>query len=490
MTVACLRATSPARFFLFKQCWPDAFGTLIAQFLVHSWTNRSGDGTTERHMAHSISVFGLGYVGSITAACLAQEGNRVIGVDINPAKVAMLDSGRAPILEPEVDKLVEQGRLSCRLHATTDPISAVCESEISFICVGTPSLRNGKLDLGSVKRVCHEVGKALRRKKAFHLVVLRSTILPGTTESLVIPTLEFASGKHAGEHFAVCVNPEFMREGCAVTDFRRPPLTILGAADLSHLTLLRELYDNVSGKTWETSLSVAEMVKYVCNAFHALKVGFANEIGTICRQLDVDTQAVMEIFASDMNLNISSAYLKPGFAFGGSCLPKDLRALIYRAKEDDLRLPLVESILPSNQEHIERAADAVLRTGKKGVGILGLGFKVGTDDLRESPLVYLIKRLLGEGCHIQVWDPYVSHGHLIGSNRQFIEEVIPHIGSLLCSSLEAVVETAEVVLIGTKVVEKQVLATLLRPEQQVIDLVNLEKHDRIAGPAVYDGICW
>lgn len=441
-------------------------------------------------MAHSISVFGLGYVGSVTAACLADMGNCVIGVDVNPAKVEVLNTGRSPVLEAGLSELVAKGYKACRLHATTDATVAVCESEISFVCVGTPNLRNGKPDLRSVERVCREIGQALRRKQDFHLVVLRSTVLPGTTERLAIPTLQAASGKRTGSQFTVCVNPEFMREGTALADFRRPPFTILGAAHPSHLAPLRQLYSGVSGEIIETSLAVAEMVKYVSNAFHALKVSFANEIGTLCKQLGVDTQALMEIFTADTKLNISTAYLQPGFAFGGSCLPKDLRALTCSAKEADLHVPLLESILPSNHEHLERAANAVLGTGKKKVGILGLSFKAGTDDLRESALVHLIKRLLGEGCQIQIWDREVSLGRLMGSNRQFIEEVIPHIGSLLCCSMEEVVQRAEVVLVGTKAFEKQTLVTLLQPGQIVIDLVNLDKQHRLSGPADYDGICW
>ena len=441
-------------------------------------------------MTRSISVFGLGYVGSVTAACLAHKGNRVVGVDVNPVKVEMLESGRSPIIEAGLDGLMAQGRQACRLHATTDVTAAVSQSEISILCVGTPSLRNGKLDLQSIERVCREIGEALRRKDSFHLIVLRSTVLPGTTESVVIPTLEASSGKRAGMDFAVCFNPEFIREGSAVADFFQPPFTILGAAEPSHLAPLRELYHWAPGRIYETSLTAAEMVKYACNAFHALKVSFANEVGTLCKRLGVDTQVVTEIFTSDTRLNISPAYLTPGFAFGGSCLPKDLRALAYRAKELDLRLPLLEAILPSNAEHIERAVEAVLRTNKKKVGILGLSFKAGTDDMRESPLVQLIKRLLGEGCQIRIWDRDVSLGRLVGSNRQYIEEVIPHIGSLLSTNLQEVLETAEVVLIGTRAAEREDLRTYLRPEQIVIDLVNLEKSRRLDGLASYEGICW
>jgi len=320
--------------------------------------------------------------------------------------------------------------------------------------------------------------------------VLRSTILPGTTESVIIPILEEASGKRAGSDFAVCFNPEFIREGTAVADFFEPPFTVLGAAQPSHSSALRDLYDGLPGQVFETSLAAAEMVKYACNAFHAVKVGFANELGTLCKSFGVSTPTVAEIFTSDVRLNISPAYLSPGFAFGGSCLPKDLRALIYRAKELDLRLPLLEEVLPSNVCHIERAAEAVLRMNIRKVGVLGLSFKTGTDDLRESPLVQLIKRLIGEGLKLRIWDRDVSLGRLVGSNRQYIEEVIPHIGSLLCSTVEEVVKTVDLILIGTKAVNSQVLSDLLREDQTVIDLVNLNPAERPHGPFRYEGICW
>jgi GDP-mannose 6-dehydrogenase len=441
-------------------------------------------------MKKSVSIFGLGYVGSVTAACLARLGHRVLGVDINPEKVRILESGHSPIVEPGLQDLVACENKACRLHATTDTASAVLQSEISLICVGTPSQRNGKLDLSHIKRVCREIGEALRRKHEFHVVVLRSTILPGTTESVIIPIFEEASGKRAGTDFAVCFNPEFIREGTAVADFFAPPFTVLGAAQPSHSAALRDLYDGLPGRVFETSLADAEMVKYACNAFHAVKVGFANEMGTLCKSLGVNTPAVTEIFTSDIHLNISPAYLSPGFAFGGSCLPKDLRALIYRAKELDLSLPLLEEVLPSNVRHIERAAEAVLRMNIRKVGVLGLSFKTGTDDLRESPLVQLIKRLIGEGLELRIWDRDVSLGRLVGSNRQYIEEVIPHIGSLLCSTVEEVVKTVDLVLIGTKAVNPQVLSELIREDQVVIDLVNLNPVERPQGPFRYEGICW
>lgn len=438
-------------------------------------------------MTQSISVFGLGYVGTVTAACFADLGFKVTGVDLNAQKVEAINASRSPIVEPKVSELVEKNRAACRLHATTDVRTAVLETDTSFLCVGTPSLRSGKLDLGHVEPVCHDIGKVLAHKNSFHLVVLRSTVLPGTAETLVIPALEKSSGKKFGDGFGVCVNPEFMREGTAVADFMEPAITIIGASGPGHSSALRDLYSWAPGRVFQTSFRSAEMVKYVCNAWHAVKVAFANEFGALAKELGVNTPEATEIFLADNKLNISPAYLKPGFAFGGSCLPKDVRALAYRAKELDLKLPLFEALLPSNQAHLDRAEELVLNTGKRRIAMLGLSFKAGTDDLRESPQVQLIKRLLGEGCQIKIWDENVSLGRLIGSNRQYIEEVIPHIGSLLCTDLKQALEGTDVVILGTRV-EKHQLAGLLNG-QVVVDLVNLDQSRR---PAVdkYEGICW
>jgi GDP-mannose 6-dehydrogenase len=440
-------------------------------------------------MSHSISVFGLGYVGTVTAACLAHRGKTVIGVDSNTAKVAALSFGKSPIVEPQILDIIVETHGNGRLQATTSAEMAVMKSDVSFVCVGTPSLRNGKLDLGNLEPVCRHIGAILKKKHSFHLVVLRSTALPGTAETVVIPALEAASGKHFGTDFGVCVNPEFMREGTAVTDFLEPNLTVIGAADQAHSAVLREVYAWAPGQVFETSFREAEMIKYVSNSWHALKVAFANEMGTLARELAVDAETMTEMFVADTKLNVSRAYLKPGFAFGGSCLPKDLRALNYRAKEMDLDLPLLEAILPSNEEHLERAAELVLHTGKRKVAMLGLSFKTATDDLRESPQVQLVKRLLGEGCEIRIWDDSVSLGRLIGSNREYIEKVIPHIGTLLKPDLEEVLNDAEVVVIGTRGIDRDILQKSIRDGQVVIDLVNLEKARRVEATG-YKGICW
>jgi GDP-mannose 6-dehydrogenase len=404
--------------------------------------------------------------------------------------VEMMDSGRSPIVEAQVSELIAAANKSCHLHATTDATQAVLNSDVSFVCVGTPSLKNGKLDLSHIEAVAKEIGAAIKQKKSPHVFVLRSTVLPGTTETVVLPILEKESGKQCGKDFTVCYNPEFMREGSAVADFLNPPYTILGARDNNHLAPLRELYKDTPGTLYETSIPVAEMVKYFSNCYHAVKVGFANEMGTMCKHLGVDAQAVTKIFTSDTKLNISPAYLSPGFAFGGSCLPKDLRAIAYKAKELDLKLPLLESLMPSNAEHVDRAIEMVLSTGKRKIAQLGLSFKAGTDDLRESPQVQLIKRLMGEGLEVRIWDEDVSLGRLAGANRQYIEEVIPHIGSVLSADLESVLKGAEVVILGNKSATREQLAKYLKPEQIVIDLIHLDPTRRPEGARTYEGICW
>jgi GDP-mannose 6-dehydrogenase len=441
-------------------------------------------------MTKGISVFGLGYVGCVTAASFAHKGSRVVGVDANPSKVAILESGHSPIVEPGLEDLIAANRRAGKLHATVDVAEAIQGSDISFVCVGTPSLPSGRQDLRHIEQVCSEIGRELARKDSYHVVVLRSTILPGTTTSVAIPLLEEASHKRSGVDFGVCFHPEFTREGSAIADFVRPPYTILGGDDPQALGLLRNLYDWIKSPIVETSIPVAEMVKYVSNTYHAVKVAFANEIGTLCRQLAVDTQAVTNIFLSDNILNISKAYLTPGFAFGGSCLPKDLRGITHRAKELDLYLPLLQGVLSSNYEHIERAAELVMQTKKKKVALLGLSFKAGTDDLRESPQVQLTKKLIGEGCEISIWDPQVCMSKLVGANREYIDDVLPHIGRLLSDNIEEVLEPAEVILIGTKCIDQESLAMSLRPEQIVIDLVNVEKPKRLNTSNQFSGLCW
>jgi GDP-mannose 6-dehydrogenase len=421
----------------------------------------------------SVSIFGLGYVGTVTAACLASRGHKVIGVDPHPLKVQRIQEGMSPIVEKGIQEMIAPASRSGLISATHDASTAILESEISFVSVGTPSQRNGKLDLSHVRNVCLDIGRALRMKDSFHCVVLRSTVLPGTTEDIVVPALEAASGKRAGRDFLVCFNPEFLREGTAVADFFAPPFTVIGSNDPTMAQPVRELYGFLPGALYEIPIAAAEMIKYSCNAFHALKVAFANEIGTICNALSIDPKTVADIFKSDTRLNISPVYLSPGFAFGGSCLPKDLRALTYQIKELDLKMPLLESILPSNAEHIERAADTILSLGRRKIGVLGLSFKPGTDDLRESPIVLLVKKLIAEGCQVRIWDDNVSLGQMIGSNRQFIDEYIPHVGTLLCTEIEEVLAHGEVIVLGTDQVPRDSALAHLHDEQYLVDVAHL-----------------
>ena len=424
-----------------------------------------------------ISVFGMGYVGSVTAACLARDGHDVTGVDLSEDKIRMINAGSSPIIEPTLPELISEGAKSGRMRGTTKADEAVGASELSLVCVGTPSMKSGRLDLSGVEQVSRELGGALKRKSGFHTFAIRSTILPGTVETLVIPALESHSGKRGGADFAVCYNPEFMREGTAVKDYYAPPFTVIGSKRAAEADTVAEVYKPLGRPIVRTEIRVAEMLKYSCNAYHALKIAFANEVGTLARAVGVPSDLLMEIFCSDEKLNISKAYLKPGFAFGGSCLPKDIRAMLYRAKELDLELPLLESILPSNETHIDRAVELILGTGKKKIAVLGLSFKADTDDLRESPMITLVKTLLGEGCNVKIFDEKVELSSLVGANRKFIEGTIPHIGALLNSSLERVVSESEVVVLGRDAQEFVGLDKLLRTEQTVIELARF-KEDR------------
>jgi GDP-mannose 6-dehydrogenase len=436
-----------------------------------------------------VSVFGLGYVGSVSAAMLASDGHDVVGVDLNRDKVAAINAGTSPIVEPGLDDSLRQVVASGRLRATTSSEDAVRQSDISLICVGTPSRRNGSLDLSYVERVAREIGDVLKSKDRYHVVVVRSTVLPGSTHSIVIPALESASGKKYGEGFGVSMNPEFLREGTAIKDFRHPPMTLVGhnhAADAAGTTAL---YDGVSAPVVSTSIRTAEMIKYTSNTWHALKVCFANEIGNLCKQLGVDSHDVMDIFCQDDHLNLSPYYLKPGFAFGGSCLPKDVRAMQYRAKELDVEMPVIASILPSNKLQIATALDQILATEKTRVGMLGFSFKAGTDDLRESPLVTLAEQLLGKGVKLRIYDKNVLMSRLVGANRDYIDHRIPHLASLLCDDIDEVIAHADVLVIGNKSPEFAAALPRTRQGQIIIDLVRIPA-DFGAVTAEYRGICW
>jgi GDP-mannose 6-dehydrogenase len=437
----------------------------------------------------NVSVFGLGYVGTVTAASLASAGHRVTGLDVNPDKVTMVNAGRSPVIEPGLQELIGTVASNGLLSATLDVEQAVLDSDVSLICVGTPSRRNGGLELGHLERVCDQIGTALRRKPGYHVVVVRSTVLPGSTHGLVIPALERSSGKKYGTDFGVSVNPEFLREGSALKDFREPPLTLIGHNHAADASGTLALYASIDAPLVSTSVRVAEMVKYASNAWHALKVCFANEVGNLCKRLDVDSHELMEIFCQDTKLNLSSYYLKPGFAFGGSCLPKDVRALQYKAKELDLELPLISAILPSNRLQIEHALAQIIDTGAKRVGMLGFSFKAGTDDLRESPLVILAEALLGKGYELRIYDKYVSQARLVGANRDYIERQIPHLSSLLCQSIDEVVSASDVIVIGNRSEEFLQALGQVQEAQTVVDLVRVPDSAR-PGRGRYDGICW
>ena len=435
-----------------------------------------------------LSIFGLGYVGSVSAACFARDGHEVVGVDVNPVKVEIINSGKSPIVEPELEDLIGNAVKEKRLRATTQPSEGIANSDASLVCVGTPGNVNGSLDLRHVKSVCREIGMALATHDRYHVVVMRSTMLPGTIEKEVIPALEVFSGKRAGRDFGVAINPEFLREGTSVRDFDNPPFTLIGADDERVSQLVGHLYSRLTAPVLTLGIKEAEMVKYSCNCFHGLKVAFANEIGNICKAMKIDSHRVMEVFCQDTKLNLSPYYLKPGFAFGGSCLPKDLRAITYKAKELDVNVPLLASILSSNQHQVERAIDLVLSTGKKDVAILGLSFKQGTDDLRESPMVTLIERLIGKGLRLVIYDRDVEMARISGANREFIEREIPHISSLMHNNLDDVLAKSEVVIVGKKDDEFRDLYPRVKQGTVVIDLVRMiENGSEHAG---YEGICW
>jgi GDP-mannose 6-dehydrogenase len=434
-----------------------------------------------------LSVFGIGYVGCVSAACFAKEGHDVTGVDVNPTKVEIINSGKSPIVEPGIGEIMREAVDSRRLRATTSAAEAVSKSAVSLVCVGTPSNTNGSLDLRYVSRVCEEIGAALRTKQERHVVVIRSTMLPGTIQNVVVPTLEKTSGKKAGADFGICINPEFLREGTSLQDFYAPPFTLIGADDEQTVATVSALYANIDAPLFQTDVKTAEMIKYVCNTFHALKVSFANEVGNICKALAIDSHAVMEIFCQDTKLNLSPYYLKPGFAFGGSCLPKDVRAITYRAKQVDVEVPILSSILPSNRLQIERAVDMVLATGKKRVGVFGFSFKAGTDDLRESPMVSLMETLIGKGLQLLIYDRDVSLARLFGANKEYIERQIPHISQLMRNSIDEVLEFAEVVVVGNKSQEFNQIEWKRREGQVIIDLVRLLKK---SSDETYQGICW
>jgi GDP-mannose 6-dehydrogenase len=436
-----------------------------------------------------ISIFGMGYVGTVSAGCLAHEGHEVIGVDPVRTKVDLINAGHSPIIEVDIAEIIAATVKSGRLRATDNQDEAIMQTELSFVCVGTPSQANGNLDLTYIRRVCELIGRALKNKSARHTVVIRSTILPGTMKQIVIPTLEEYSGKKAGVDFGVCNNPEFLREGSAVKDFNAPPKTVIGEVDRESGDALASLYAKLDAPFIRTDVETAEMVKYVDNNWHALKIGFANEIGNLCKSFSIDSHEVMKIFCQDRKLNISPAYLTPGFAFGGSCLPKDLRAMAYKAKMNDLNLPIMNAILPSNELQVVNGLRLITEKGQKKVGILGFSFKAGTDDLRESPMIEVIEHLIGKGYDLKIFDRNVNMASLVGANRDFILNRIPHISRLMVNGIDGVLNHAQTVVIGNKDPEFAGIIERLKPDQHLVDFVRITNR-RSDKDKHYDGICW
>lgn len=436
----------------------------------------------------NVAVFGLGYVGCVTAACLASQGHHVIGVDVSADKVQMLNAGKSPIVEPGLETLIQTVLNRGFLHATCDAQEAIWRSEVCLICVGTPSDLCGGVNTEYVERVCVQIAHALARRGAYVALALRSTVLPGTLQEKLLPILSRESGLQPGRDFGVVINPEFLREGSAIQDFGCPPFTVIGQMDQHAGDVVAALYERLPAPIIRTEPDIASMVKYTSNTFHALKVVYANEIGRLCKKLHVDSTAVMDIFCQDTHLNISPRYLKPGFAFGGSCLPKDLRSLVYLARHSDVSVPVLDALMPSNALQVQAALEAVYQTGKKRVTLAGLSFKLDTDDLRESPMVILAETLLGKGYEVLIYDPSIELQRLIGGNRAYIEQSIPHIAALLAPSLEDAVKNAEVIIAAHGLTDE--LCERIHADQIVIDLQRRTAEPKLEDGVIYDGLCW
>ncbi len=435
----------------------------------------------------NISIFGMGYVGVVCSACLCKDGHTVIGVEVDLTKIELINNGKSPIIEKDLDKLISQGVKTGKLQAMQNAKKAVLETDISIICVGTPSQLNGNLDLSYIHKVCEDIGKAIKIKNKNHIIVMRSTVLPGSAQTLAIPTLEEYSGKKAGIDFGYISNPEFLREGTAIYDFYNPPKTVIGYSDQKSANTIALLYKSLTAPLIMTNIPTAEMVKYADNAWHATKVTFGNEIGNISKEVGIDGQKVMEIFCQDLKLNISSYYLNPGFAFGGSCLPKDVRAITYKANKLDINTPLLSSLITSNDEQIKRAFNIIKNTGKRHIGMLGLSFKAGTDDLRESPLVELAEILIGKGYKLKIYDKNVKMATLVGANKNYLLNHIPHISRLLTDDINELKNSCDLLIIGNKSDEFIHIEEDINKNQEILDLVRISKK---VSQNNYQGICW
>lgn len=436
-----------------------------------------------------VSVFGLGYVGAVSCACLPELGHDVIGVDINPLKVQLIASGQSPVVEEGIEELIGAAVKAGKLTATNDVAAAVQGTEVSLISVATPSLPNYMPDLTALDAVVGQIGAEIAKKDGHHTLVIRSTVAPGTTRARIAPLLEHAAGRKIGDRLSLVFNPEFLREGSSVADFHNPPQTIVGSLDEAGVEVMKRLYTGVPGSFVAADVGVAESVKYLCNVFHALKIVFANEAGAVLKETGLDSRDVLALFCEDKQLNISKAYLRPGFAFGGSCLPKEVKGFLTIARERGVDIPVLGSLLNSNDAHIGRAYELIAANGRKPVALFGLAFKPGTDDLRDSPLVVLAEKLLGKGFDLAIYDKFVKIARLLGKNKEYIDREIPHLDKLLHETPDAVLARAEVVVVGHADAETRQRIIALARGARVVDL-NGYADLRDAGFAEYEGICW
>ncbi len=434
-----------------------------------------------------ISIFGMGYVGAVCTACLAQRGHQIIGVDVSKHKVELINAGRSPIVEPGLDELLAAGKNAGRIRATNDYTDAIQNSDITMVCVPTPSKRNGDLSLEYIEAVCREIGMAMRDKPSRHTVIIRSTVLPGTVKGVVLPILEDCAQMKAGVDFGLGVNPEFLRESTALRDYDEPPMTVVGVLDDETGRLMELLYSDLTAPFICKPIEIAEMVKYTCNVWHAVKVSFANEIGSIAKELHVDGREVMDVVCRDNKLNISSYYMKPGFAFGGSCLPKDVRALNYRASQLDVQTPLISSLMHSNENQVKRAFQMIESLNKRKIGMLGLSFKAETDDLRESPLVELAEMLIGKGYQLSIYDRNVKFASVHGANRDYINGKIPHVSSLLAEDESELLDNVDVLIVGNKDKAFQAMLESWPEEKYLVDLAGFMTNTSVVNK---QGICW